>query len=150
MAVRRARIKVGDVLQFRIGNCFAYLHYIGRHPEYGDAVLVAPHMHQLPVSLTSAIFVDSYVAFYPAATAVSQGLVEVVSHLDPPHIPKRLRRAGARSGRNIDTWIIEDGDREVVKVSLSEEDLQLPIAAIWNHELLVQRIVEGWKPQLVS
>ncbi len=44
------------------------------------------------------------------------------------------------------TWIIEDGTNEVVKSELSAEDLQLPIAAIWNHELLMQRVSEGWRP----
>lgn len=50
------------------------------------------------------------------------------------------------SGRRIITWIIEDGSREVVKANLSEEELRLPIAAIWNHEFLIQRIAEGWNP----
>jgi hypothetical protein len=146
MATQRARVKAGDVLRLRAGERFAYLHYIGKHPEYGDAVLVSPKLHELQASVASAIFAGGYVIFYPAAAAVAQGLVEVVAHLPPPSLPERLRRAGARSGRRVDTWIIEGGAREVVKAKLSEEDLRLPIAAIWNHELLVQRIAEGWNP----
>ena len=146
MAKQRARVKAGDVLQLRAGERFAYLHYIGRHQAYGDAVLVSPKLHELQAPVADAIFVGGYVAFYPAAAAAAQGLVDVVGHLSPPSLPERLRRAGARSGRRVDTWIIEGGTREVVKVKLSEEDLQLPIAAIWNHEFLVQRIAEGWNP----
>lgn len=146
MATQRTRVKAGDVLQLRAGERFAYVHYIGKHPEYGDAVLVSPKLHEPQASVASAIFAGGYVAFYPAAAAVAQGLLEVVAHLPPPSLPERLRRAGARSGRRVETWIIEGGDREVVKAKLSEEDLRLPIAAIWNHELLVQRIAEGWNP----
>jgi len=146
MAKERKRAKVGDVLELEAGNRFAYLHYIGKHAEYGDAVLVNPRLQKRQTSVTSDIFADAYIAFYPAMAAVSQGLVDVVAHLPPPTLPSRLRRAGARSGRRVDTWIIEDGSREVVKTKLSDEELQLPIAAIWNHELLVQRIAEGWTP----
>jgi hypothetical protein len=144
MAYKRA--KVGDVLELEAGNRFAYLHYIGKHPEYGDAVLVNPRLQERQTSVTANIFSDAYVAFYPVTAAVSQGLVEVVTHLPPPTLPNRLRRAGARSGRRVDTWVIEDGSREVVKAKLTDEELRLPIAAIWNHELLVQRIAEGWIP----
>jgi hypothetical protein len=58
----------------------------------------------------------------------------------------RLRRPGARSVGRIDTWVIEDGTHEVVKKALTDEELKLPIAAIWNHEILIQRVREGWNP----
>jgi len=35
-----------------------------------------------------------------------------------------------------------------VKSTLSEEERRLPIAAIWNHEFLVQRVSEGWRPEM--
>lgn len=147
MATQRKRVKAGDVLELKAGNRFAYLHYLGKHPEYGDAVLVSRRLQDRQAAVTGENFSAGYVAFYPVTAAVAQGLVEVVAHLPPPDLPERLRRAGARSGRRVDTWIIEDGSREVVKAKLSEEELRLPIAAIWNHELLVQRIDEDWNPE---
>jgi hypothetical protein len=146
MATQRKRVKPGDVLELKAGDHFAYLHYIGSHPQYGDAVLVSPHLLEQRASIPSEYFTDGYLAFYPAATSVAQGLVTVVARMPPPKLPERLRRAGARSGRHVDTWIIESASGEVVKATLSVEDLRLPIAAIWNHELLIQRIVEGWNP----
>lgn len=146
MTKQRKRVKVGDVLELEAGQRFAYLHYIGKHPEYGDAVLVNPQFQERQPSVTADIFSDAYVAFYPVMAAVSQGLIDIVGHLPPPRLPTRIRRAGARSGRHVDTWVIEDGSREVVMAKLSDEDLRLPIAAIWNHELLVERIAEGWTP----
>jgi hypothetical protein len=86
-------------------------------------------------------------AFYPATAAVAQGLVEVIGYLPPPELPQRLRRPGARSGLRIDTWIIENGTGETaVRSRLSEDEVRLPIAVIWNHEFLIQRNAEGWDP----
>lgn len=146
MTERRKRAKPGDILELRVDDHFAYLHYIGKHPEYGDAILVGSLLKERQASITAQIFSRGYVAFYPAVSAVAQGLVEVVAQLPPPKLPERLRRAGARSGSCVDTWIIEDESGEIVKAQLSEEELRLPIAAIWNHELLVQRISEDWDP----
>jgi hypothetical protein len=134
------------VLQFKTPKGFAYLQYIGRHPEYGDAVLVNSELGERPKIATDQMFSGSYVAFYPAAAAVAQGLVQIIDHLAPPKVPQRLRRPGVRSGRRIDTWIIENGTSETVKSKLSDDDLQLPIAVIWNHEMLTQRVLEGWNP----
>lgn len=80
------------------------------------------------------------------AAALAQGFAEVVGHLPPLALPQQLRRPGVRSGRRIDTWIIENGNTELVKSKLSDEELKFPIAVIWNHELLVQRLREGWEP----
>lgn len=146
MAEQPKRAKPGDVLQLNTPEGSVYLQYIGRHPEYGDAVLVNPKLGTRPEVVTSKMFSDSYVAFYPAAAAVAQGLVQVIDHLAPPKVPQRLRRPGARSGRRIETWIIENGADETVKSKLSEDELKLPIAVIWNHELLTQRVLEGWNP----
>jgi hypothetical protein len=95
---------------------------------------------------TEQAFSDSYVAFYPVTAAVARGLIEVIGYLTPPNLPSRVRRPGARSGRRINTWIIDSGTDEVVKSKLSDDDLRLPIAVIWNHEMLTQRVLEGWNP----
>jgi hypothetical protein len=106
-------------------------------------VLVNPVLGERP---SGQAFSGGYVAFYPVTAAVAQRLVEVVDHLTPPQLPQRLRRPGARSGLRVTTWIIENGTGEIVKSKLSEDDLLLPIAVIWNHELLTQRVLEGWNP----
>jgi hypothetical protein len=48
----------------------------------------------------------------------------------------------------VKTWIVEGRSTgEVTKHVLSEEERLLPIAAIWNHEFLVQRVATGWRPE---
>jgi len=150
MAAPRKRIKSGDVLLVHLTSGVAYLHYLGRHPEYGDAVLVSGRFAEPVGWLTSDTFAGGFVTFYPAASAVYQGLVKAIGNLPPLPLPSHFRRAGARSGRRIDTWIIETPAGEKVKSTLSPMDLQLPIASIWNHELLTERIMEGWHPSQVG
>jgi len=144
--MRRKQVRVGDVLEVRAGDRFAYMQYIGKHAEYGDAVLVSPRLHEPRATVTSDLISGAYVTFYPVTVAVAQQLVEVVGHQESPGLPKRFRRRGAMSGRRVLKWIIEGSGSEQVKESLKEDELHLPIAAIWNHEFLVQRILEGWNP----
>ena len=146
----RKRLTVGDALAVHAGDRLAYVQYIGSHQEYGDAILVSPRLHERAVPVTSDLFADGYVTFYPAKAAANQGLVELIDNLPSPPLPNRLRRAGKRSGRVVDTRIIEDSAGEIVKSRLSKAERKLPIAAIWNHALLVQRLVEQWDPTLES
>jgi len=145
-AAQRKRLKRGDVLALHASGRLGYLHYIGKHSEYGEAVLVSPKLWDRQMTVASEIFSGGYVTFYPATAAIAHHLVEVVGHLPPSILPRRFRRPGAIAGSHVKTWIIEDGVKEVVKVKLSEDELRLPIATIWNHEYLVERLEEGWNP----
>ncbi len=143
------RTKPGDVLRLKTADTKAvYLHYLGRHPEYGDGAAVCPSQHDVEVEMSADLFRGSYVTFFPVAAAVAKGLASVVGHLPSPGLPKRVRRPGARSASKVETWIIEDGANEVVKQKLSAVERELPIAVIWNHELLLQRVAEGWRPEM--
>ena len=142
------RLSPGDVLDLAAPDGHIYLHYLGRHAEYGDGVAVCPTKQAASTPVRSELFRFAYVAFYPASAAVAQGLAAVVAQLPATCLPKVLRRPGVRSGRKVETWIIEDGIREVVRQELSDEERSLPIAVIWNHELLIQRVTQGWRPEM--
>ncbi|MEX2112559.1 MAG: hypothetical protein WD845_05200 [Pirellulales bacterium] len=92
-----------------------------------------------------------YLTFYPARAAVSQGLTQVVASSQLPHsisIPHRYRRVGARSrDGKVLTWIIVDDGRETLRHTLNESERKLPIAAIWNHQMLCDRIDDQWFPE---
>jgi hypothetical protein len=141
------RARVGDVLEVVVPEGKIYLHYLGAHPEYGDGVAVCPTIFQSPVAVTESLFRDSYFVFYPARAAVSRRFASVIGQLPSPGLPGRLRRPGAQHGSKVETWIIEEDSREEVKRQLSDEELRLPVAVIWNHEFLVQRVLEGWRPE---
>jgi hypothetical protein len=141
------RLRSGDVLEIDLPGGFGYLLYVGKHPEYGDAVSVCPAVMVQRASITETLFEDSYVSFYPAGVAVAQGIATVVGHIPAPPMPRVFRRPGARFGRAIETWVIEDESGETVKRELTERERKIPIAVIWNHELLMQRISECWRPE---
>jgi len=140
------RPRPGDVFELRTPDGYAYVQYLGKHPKYGDALLVGPDLHQERAPVVREAFAGGYVTFYPLTVAVTQELVEWVGHFPPPVVPRRLRRAGKRSARRVETWVIEDDNGQAVTAKLSQEDLRLPIAAIWNHEFLIQRLRERWHP----
>ena len=141
------RAKPGDVVRVGAEHGAVYLHYLGKHPEYGDTVAVCPTWHACECAVSAELFREGYVAFFPVAAAVWRDLAVVVGHLPSPGIPKRLRRPGLRSTNGVETWVVEDGTHEVVVKALSDAERTLPIAAIWNRELLLQRVSEGWRPE---
>lgn len=149
MATRK-KPRPGDLLRVSVDGSCAHLHYLGRHPEYGDAVRVVLS-EGIPNSATEqdALLAGGYVAFYPVLTAAAQGLVEPVGHRDKGAlVPTALRRPGARSGDGrVLAWIIEDLGTERVASALTPAERKLPIAVIWNHEMLCTRIREGWEPE---
>jgi|SRR5450432_589274 hypothetical protein len=142
------KLKSGDVLRVSASGGSIYLQYLGKHSEYGDAVAVCPAVQAPATAVTPDLFRDAYVTFYPAGAAFARGMVEVEGHLPSPGIPRRMRRAGARAGRRVETWVLEDAaGADEVRRELSEEERHLSIAAIWNHELLLQRVTQGWRPE---
>lgn len=125
-----------------------YIHYIGKHPEYGDSVIVCPTVRAAVEPIAPTLFLNGFVVFYPVIAAVARGLAAIVGHLPSPGLPTRLRRPGVRVGLEVRTWIIEEPTGDVLKKNLSREDLLLPIAVIWNHEMLAMRVTAGWRPEM--
>lgn len=143
------RLKAGDVLEVATSDGrFVYMQYLGKHAEYGDAVAVCPREHESRAPENASLFVSAYVTFYPASAAVARGLARVCGACAPQPMPVKWRRPGAIEGLTVKTWIIEDGSSQEVKQRLSLEERHLPIAAIWNHEFLLQRVREGWRPEM--
>lgn len=143
-------VQVGEVLEVQLQRGLGYAQYLGTHELDGDAVAVVPRVFPERPAIEPALLYDSYVTFYPVHLALRQKLVQVVGHLPAAPIPKVFRRQGAMSGREVLTWLIDDGPTTTVKRELSEEELRIPIAGIWNHEYLLNRIAEGWRPEHVG
>jgi hypothetical protein len=140
-------VRPGDVAVTPAGDGWLCFQYLGSHPEYGDSVRVCPLVQLVQPTVCERLFEAAYVVFYPARAAVARSLARVIGHLPSPGVPTRVRRPGVREGRVVRTWIIEDESGERVTAVLSDQDLALPIAVIWNQALLVQRVTEGWKPE---
>ncbi|MEO8018724.1 MAG: hypothetical protein ABI769_12985 [Pseudomonadota bacterium] len=147
MARIRHRLVGGEILEVSVGTKYGYVQFIGSHPKHGDAILVNPALHARQARFASGFFSGGYVTFYPAGNAVARKIVEVVAQSSPPKVPKRFRRPGAvgRDG-TVESWVIEGGWRDVVKRELSDEERSIPIAGVWNHELLSKQLASGWTP----
>lgn len=148
----RKKIRVGDLLEVQTSQGISYVQYVGRHPEYGDVIRVLPDSFQhRPPDFTALLAERGYLAFYAAQAAVTQGLAEIVGSYAVPaalDVPRTVRRPGARERTGeILTWVIESDGHETVRKQLGEAEKQLPIAVIWDHELLIRRMAEVWSPE---
>ena len=145
-------LTLGDVLQVECSCGTGYVSYAGRHPRFGDTIWVVPHIFAEPASNWSDLFVgEGYFAFYPAHTAVRQRLVRKVGFAPEAVrlLPQYWRNAvGFDEPGPIKTWLITDGTQRTSREesALSQEERLLPIASIWNHELLCERLASGWTP----
>lgn len=148
----KTSLRPGAVLELRTPKGLAYVQYVGKHPEYGDVIRVLRGLYDNRCTNFAEVTEQpAYFGFYSAHAAVKEGLVEIVSTIplaENVGVPDQLRRAGARErGGKVLTWIVENGGVEQVRQSLSELERKLPIAAIWDHELLIRRISSGWTPE---
>jgi hypothetical protein len=130
----------------------AYLQYVGKHPKYGDAIRVLPGFFQeQPQEWNALLSQEGYFTFYPVSAAVSQEVVRIAANeAIPPgkEMPSTYRRAGwTTSEGEVTMWFICEGAQETRRTKLSEQERRLPIFEIWNHEFLVGRMVEEWRPE---
>ena len=143
--ISRKRAKIGDVFLVNAGDKDAYIYYAGKHSEYGDGIFV---FSDNPAEDDCKCVVPRYFTFYPLQHACRQGLVIYQGNNDRNLcIPSEMRRAGARrADGTVKTWIVSGGDGDMLVQKLLPIQRKLPIAAIWNHEMLCLRLERGWKP----
>jgi hypothetical protein len=149
--MKKRRAKFGDVIEVSTPNGFSYLQYVSRHPAYGDVIRVLPGLFQTRPNLEELVREKGYFTFYPLRLAVSRGMVDIVENISIPagsEGPGTLRRAGAMSndGRVL-TWVIGGAGGDYVREELSSEEKKLPIAEIWNHEMLIHQLARKWSPE---
>jgi len=145
--------KIGDVIEVRTSRGLAYIQYVFRHtspPVYGELVRVLPGIYESEPDLHElAQQKERFFVFYPVVAACRRGLARVVGKEDVSGFRFPLmRQPGFRDkdGKVLD-WYLWDGEQTSPLEELTEEMKQLSIAAIWNHELLIERIDEGWSPR---
>lgn len=128
MVGARKRAKPGDVLEVDTPRGLAYIQYAGKHERLGDAIRILPGFFQHPPQ-------DVRIA---ASFPLSPG----------QELPSRYRKAGwtTREGK-VTRWFIVEGKQETARTQLSPAQKGLFIADIWNHEFLVGRLVQEWRPE---
>ena len=151
----RKQVRIGDIVEVRTPAGLAYLQYASRHPTYIDTIRVLPGLfpeRPAPNELEALSTQEGYFAFYLVSHAVRHGLVEVVAHCPIPaglEAPRAILRPGfiTREG-TVTKWWLEEGSREtLLKRELTPEEKRLSLAEMWNHEFLVQRLSQQWRPE---
>jgi hypothetical protein len=147
-----SRLSAGDVLEVQCSGRLGYISYVGKHDSLGDVVWIVPQTFDTTQRDFDKIFREpGYFAFYPATTALRQGLLRIAGYSIEALHPLPIRRRQAvnedESG-SVTLWVITDGSERTPKrdVELSPDDRALPIADIWNHAYLCDRLSEGWRP----
>lgn len=145
------KLRPGDVLEVSTSDGLGYVQYIGEHDEFGGTIWALPRLvPERPADLSTLPWEAGYFAFYPARAGVQRQFATIVGSipLEGRMVPTRWRRAGARAGDGrVITWMVSDHGTEIMRESLGKEELRLPVASIWNHEMLVHRLQEGWRPE---
>jgi hypothetical protein len=144
------RLRPGDVLKVECGSKLGFLGYLGRHAHFGDAVLVLPDLFsEAPRDLCSHFNEAGYFQFYPATTAARHKLATKVTFCAEAMraLPVRWRNIiNSNADGTVRSWLVCDGVGYEPRDHLSIEEHTLPIGEIINHELLLQRLREGWTP----
>lgn len=145
------RLKSGDVLEVACESGYAYMVFIGRHEHLGHVVRVIPTVfQQKQVDLEALVLLPGYVIFYPAASAVRAGLVRRIGHsgTGAAPVPVWVRNAvTVDTDGTVRSWFVTDGKEGIPRRTLSEAELEMPIASIWNHPLLLHRLLTRWSPR---
>jgi hypothetical protein len=145
-------LRIGDLVSIRSKHGVALVHYVCRDAFYGHAIYVYSVWHKTLQQALRTPLPNGYLTFYPAQSATLQGLAKIVASAPLPkgiQLPIRHRRAGAsnRQGDVLAWFIVAADGVERMKRRLTDADRQLPIAAIWGHQYLKDRITERWRPE---
>lgn len=145
-------LSVGDILELRCGDRYAYISYAGKHNWLGDAVWVTAELFPAPQQDWSRVFSrDGYFVFLAAHTVLRRKLVKKVgfSPAAMRMIPLKVRtRANRDDEGNVTSWVLTDGTHQIPKSTrdLTPEEMAMPVGVIWNLPLLCERLQAGLRP----
>ncbi|OFV80741.1 MAG: hypothetical protein A2Y78_15400 [Acidobacteria bacterium RBG_13_68_16] len=149
-ASQRTRPRIGDVIEIGTPKGLAYAQYTHKHdeqPRYGALIRVLPGLYKTrPVSFNDLVKrKERFFVFFPLGAACKRGIVTIVANEVIPKsacpFPTFRSRATERP-----SWELWDGHRYWCVYKLTPEQRSLPILAVWNDTLLIDRIVQGWSP----
>lgn len=155
MAKVRLIPKFGDVIEIPTEKGLGYVQYTAKHtdpPVFGELVRVFSGLHDERPSEFSTLAKgkESYFIFTPISAVCRKKQASIVSNEPIPDwaqgIPL-MRIAGLPNAfGTAQDWYLWDG-LETWPANQSIDELRkLSIAEIWGHDVLVERLIEGWSP----
>ncbi|QDL52945.1 hypothetical protein [Rhodoferax aquaticus] len=151
--VLRTRPKIGDVIEITVGSGLAYAQYTHKHAAYGALLRVLPQVFTKRPDDFSWVSVAApqFLTFFPLGAACSRGIVQIVGAqpLSPEASVFPLFRSSAGIGNEKRLWWLWDGSKEWRIGDLQPGMETLPLRGVINDTLLVKRITEGWRHEMV-
>jgi len=151
------RVRIGDIVEIRTAKGLAYALYTHRYaepPKYGALLRVFDRLYPSRPGNIAEIILNpvKFSTFFPLGAAVSRGIVAIAGNVPvPDHLSvfPIFRAAGFINPKTkrVENWWLWDGNKSWPVGDLKPEQRQLPIRAVWNHTMLVQRIESGWSPE---
>ena len=147
---------VGDIVEIETPNGLGYAQYVLKHsepPQYGELIRVLPGLFaSRPDSFADLAREEArFTTFFPLGAACARGIVQIVAAEEVPEHARTLplmRAAGARlPDGTVNGWWLWDGEREWRVGELTAEQWKLPLRAVWNDTLLIERIARGWSQE---
>jgi|SRR5919205_731208 hypothetical protein len=151
----KARVipKLGDVVEIKTPKGLRYVQYSAKHtshPVFGELVRVLPGLYDSrPADLPTLVLEkEDYFVFTPIGLACRRKWATIVSNDAVPGwaegIPvMRMPNSIDDQGKGHD-WYLWNGNDTWCAAGV---DLaRISIASIWGHDVLVERLAEGWLP----
>jgi len=146
-----ARLKIGDIVEFKTAKGYAYAHYTHKDDQYGSLLRVYSRIYEeKPSNINSMVNgKETFSCFFPLSAAVSKKIVTIVGNVEVSQ--DKMQFPIFRSGLSLPdkpiVWWLWDGQREWRVGTLTQEQTKLPVLGIWNDTLIIERIESGWTPE---
>lgn len=148
----RVKPQIGDVIEIPTPSGFAYAHYTHKHeepPKYGSLLRVLPGLHESrPVDFADLVKLQpQFITFFPLGAACKQKIVHVVANEPIPTHAQSFPtfRSCVRTPSGRGPWWLWDGKKEWKIGALKPGMEFLPLRAVWNDTMLVERIIQEWR-----
>jgi len=151
-----AKPKIGDIFEIPTAKGYAYAQYTHEHFQLTSLIRVFEGLYPSPPGDWGKIVAGpvQFSTFFPLKAAVQRGIFKIVAHhqVAEPNRSFPIFRSGIvdPKTRKVSVWWLWDGEAEWKIGNLNPEQRKLPIREIWNDAMLVQRIEEGWRPEIDS
>lgn len=137
------------MVEINVPGGAAYVQVTHEQEEFGYLIRALPGLHRSPPNLGRLVQQSHrWVAFYPVDEAIKRGLVRKIGSYPIPPTARDFPiflAAGLpdRSGRVNDWWLWDGRDEKRIG-ALRDEQRDLPLREVINHEVLVTRLASGW------
>jgi hypothetical protein len=148
----KKRPQIGDVIEIPTAKELAYAQYTHQHPTHGGLIRVFDTLFENRPSGFSELVIGPvrFSTFFPVRAAINRGIFQVVGHENVAlhNQPFPIFRNGIADPKTkkVAVWWFWDGQKEWKVGAITAEQRKMPIAAVWNDTMLVERIEGGWTP----